>query len=58
MIYPLHFGDTRSEHIHSFVRIVAYLASSIHTRLVCPSGDILATQFAEHVLISKGHDSP
>jgi hypothetical protein len=55
MIYFLHFkfSNTRSENVHSFV---ANMERSIHTRLVCPSGEILATQFAEHVLISKGHE--
>ena len=53
MIYSLHFDDTRIEHIHSFV---AYLERSINARLVCSSGDILVTQFAEHVRIRKGHE--
>jgi hypothetical protein len=52
MIYSLHFGDICSENVHSFV---AKLVLSIHARLVCPSGEILATQFAEHVRIHKGH---
>jgi hypothetical protein len=53
MIYSLHFIDTRSENVHSFV---AKLEHSIHARLVCPSGEILVTQFAEHVRIRKGHE--
>ena len=53
MIYSLHFSDTRSENVHSFV---AKLEHSIHARLVCPSGEILVTQFAEHVRIRKGHE--
>jgi hypothetical protein len=55
MIYFLHFGDIYSdgENVHSFV---AKLERSIHARLVCPSGELLATQFAEHVRIRKGHE--
>ena len=53
MKYSLHFGDTRSENVYSFV---AKLERSVHTHLVCPSGEILATQFVEHVLILKGHE--
>ena len=53
MIYSLHFSDTSSENVHSFV---AKLERGIHARLVCPSGEILATQFAEHVQIRKGHE--
>jgi RNase P subunit RPR2 len=53
VIYSLHFSDTRSENVHSFV---AKLERGIHARLVCPSGEILATQFAEHVQIRKGHE--
>ena len=53
MIYSLHFSDTSSENVHSFV---AKLERGIHTRLVCPSGEIFATQFAEHLQIRKGHE--